>query len=80
MADPWDDPIVAVAHPDVPSYTDPGTTVTMDDLLHVTCSRCGAITDYDDARPEVRTRMQQLAKRHADEVHDGLVAAVGWAR
>lgn len=80
MTGPWDDPIVAVAHPQVPSYTDPGAVVTMTDLLHVSCSRCGPVTDYDDDRPEVRTRLQQLARQHADEAHDGLVEALGWAR
>jgi hypothetical protein len=80
VADPWDDPTVAVTHPLVPDYTDPGQLVQMDDLLFVDCTRCGPVTDYDDARPEARTRLQQLAKRHADEVHDGLVHAEGWAR
>lgn len=75
-----DDPTVRVGHPEVPDYTDPGQLVEMDDLLFVDCSACGPVCDYDDARPEVRHRLQDLAKRHADEVHDGLVVAEGWAR
>lgn len=75
-----DDPLVRVGHPEVPDYTDPSVLVEMTDLLFVDCSACGVVADYDDARPEVRARLQQLAKAHADEVHDGLVAAEGWAR
>jgi len=80
VTDPFDTPVVAVTHPLVPDYTDPKVRVQMDDLLFVDCSHCGPVTDYDDARPEARTRLQQLARRHADEAHDGLVAAEGWAR
>lgn len=75
-----DDPTVTVGHPEVPDYTDPSVRVEMDDLLFVDGSACGPVTDYDDTRTEARHRLQQIAKRHADEVHDGLVQAEGWAR
>lgn len=75
-----DRPLVRVAHPEVPDYTDPGHLVEMPDLLYVHCSVCDVVADYDDAREPVRARLQQLAAAHAREVHDGDVDAEGWAR
>lgn len=71
------DPRVAVEHPVITWDVEP---VTMVDMLWVTCSECGPITDYDDARPSAKERLIGVAKAHANEVHDGLVDAVGWVR
>lgn len=73
------DPRVAVEHPRM-RWCDDDPEVEMTDMLWVTCSECGAITDYDDARPSAKERLSGVARAHALEVHDGLVDAVGWIR
>lgn len=73
------DPRVAVEHPRVTKWDGPGTD-EVTSLLHVTCSSCGEVTDWESNTDDDRHRLQELAKVHANEVHDGLVDAVGWAR
>lgn len=73
------DPRVAVEHPSVPHVLS-DVRVVVDDLLHVTCSECGDLTDYETNDEDGRHRLQRIAKTHAEETHDGLVDAVGWAR
>lgn len=67
------DPRVAVEHPLVGGEP-------VESLLHVTCSACGEVTDWEGTSPDDRRRLQELAAAHAAETHDGLVDAVGWAR
>ena len=73
------DPRVAVEHPRV-RWCDDDPLVTMTELLHVTCSECGDVTDYDDNRPSAKERLIGIARAHANEAHEGLVDAVGWVR
>lgn len=73
------DPTITVGHPNVRHYSKP-VDVEMIDMLVVTCSECGPVTDFEDAGAETKERLQHLAKAHADEVHEGLVEAEGWAR
>lgn len=73
-------PLVRVAHPEVPDYTDPGNLVELTDLLYVHCSVCDVVADYDDTTDSARHRLQELARRHADEQHDADVDAEGWTR
>lgn len=73
------DPRVAVEHP-VIRWCEDDPDVTMTDMLWATCSECGPLTDYDDARPSSKERLIGCARAHANEVHDGLVEAVGWVR
>lgn len=70
---------VAVEHPTV---TVQGTDeiVEVPQLLHVTCSEHGELTDWETTSDEVRQRFQIEAKAHAQLVHDGLVEAIGWAK
>lgn len=57
---------------------DEGALVELPDQLVVECSVCGTLAEARTARD--RYPLQLLARTHANEVHDGLVGAEGWAR
>lgn len=84
------DPVVRVGSARVRSWVDSrgrelpldraheGALVELPDTLVVECNLCGVL--HDLGRPTERYQFQLLARLHANEVHDGLVAAEGWAR
>lgn len=62
-----------------PLPVDPQVTVYKlagTDFWELSCSACPTVDVWDDG-PD---RLQREAHRHATEVHDGLVEAVGWVR
>lgn len=71
------DPIVTVGHP-TEAHWETDEPVVMEDLLLVTCSSCGDVTDATSL--DQRVTLQHVARKHAASEHDGLVDAVGWVR
>lgn len=61
-----------------PDRLDEGAMVELGDQLVLECSRCGVL--HETERPGDRYSFQLLARQHANEAHDGLVGAEGWAR
>lgn len=62
-------PTVAVASPVLDGRV-------MVDLLTLSCSECGDLSDCESAHK--RSRLQYRAWQHAQSVHDGLVDREGW--
>jgi Fe2+ or Zn2+ uptake regulation protein len=72
----YPNPIVEIRHPFAIDYR--GVRCDIDDAIELVCTECGDLSDWDNL--EERHRLQDLAARHAREVHDDLVEARGWAR